>query len=179
MMIISFELCCIALLLPSCVSLILFWDCKYGEHFAANYFQLAIKCNFRYSEDDKNYPQQIIDALLGRSFAIETSRTDFNVSNNGDPTEFNCDDDPDETGISLVDFVKNRFDESTASRDTSIDDDADSESLCCTTLKTIRPKTLPSVLNNKLVTVVNHGEFSQTVTIEECSWVDVDWKLAR
>lgn len=109
----------------------------------------------------KNYPEKIIDALVERSFAIETTTS---VGK-----EFHCEDDDGAIKMSLVDFIKNRFDESTASRETSVDDEVDSESLCCTMTKTIRPKTLPSILNNKLVTVVNHGEFSQTVEIEECT----------
>lgn len=125
-------------------------------------FQIAIKCNFRYSEDVKNYPEHIIDALVERSFAIET-----NISKGS--KEFVCEDDLDENGTTLVDFIKNRFDGTTASRETSVDDEVDSESLCCTTKKTIRPKALPSIVNNKLITVVNHGDFSQTVEIEECT----------
>lgn len=97
---------------------------------------------------------------MGRSFAIDTRAENSK--------EFVCDDDYN-SGTSFLNFVKNRFDESTPPKDIIREDDVDAESLCATTKKTITPKTLPSVIDSKLVTVVNHGEFTQTVTIEECS----------
>jgi hypothetical protein len=117
-------------------------------------FQFAIKCNFRYAEDDNSYPEEIINSLVERSFAIDTT------SDNS--KEFVCDDEHDDNGTSLADFVKNRFEGAPP------EDDLDAESLCCSKKKIIRPKALPSVRNSELLTVINHGEFSQTVTIEEC-----------
>lgn len=119
-------------------------------------FQSAIKCNFRYEEEDQNYPLNIIEELVERSFAIDTA-----IRHSKD---FICDDDNDVDGTNIEDFIKNRFNEAS-----SVDDDElHAESLCSSVKKTIRPKALPSVRNNELLTVVNHGEYSQTVTIEEC-----------
>lgn len=61
-----------------------------------------------------------------------------------------------------MELVKNRFE------DAPPEDDLNAESLCGATKKIIRPKVMPSVRNDELLTVINHGEFSQTVTIEEC-----------
>lgn len=121
---------------------------------ANEFLQFAIKCDFRYAEDDKKYPEHIIDDLVARSFAIDTV-----VEKSKD---FVCEDEFEDIGTSIQEFVKNRFEEAPP------DDDLDAESLCTTTRKVIRPKALPSVRNNELLTVINHGEFSQTVTIEEC-----------
>lgn len=148
-----FNFFCLSLLLQICVSL-LESVCN-STKIIKEIFQFAIKCDFRYSEDDKNYPENLIDSLVARSFPIETTSKGSK--------EFSCDDADD--GTNLVDFVRNRFDGSTG----SIDDEVDSESLCCTTKKIIRPKTLPSVADNKLIKIVNHGEFFQTVEIEECT----------
>lgn len=129
-------------------------------------FQLAIKCEFQYAEEDKNYPEHIIDSLVHQSLAINNSI--------GNSQEFLCDDEHENVAMSdmLLDFFTTRLDsETTTSKVSSIEDDVSAESLCCTSSKTIHPKSLPSVKNNKLVTVVNHGEFSQSVTIEECTYV--------
>lgn len=92
-----------------------------------------------------------------------------------DSKEFVCEDeiidDENVNGTNLTMFLSDRIslDETTTLKAAPVDDDAEAESLCCSTRKTIRPKTLPSVVDNKLVYVVNHGDFSQTVTIEECT----------
>lgn len=91
---------------------------------------------------------------MARSFAIDTI-----VEKSED---FVCEDEFEDIGTNIQEFVKNRFEEAPP------DDDLDAESLCTTTNKVIRPKALPSVRNNELLTVINHGEFSQSVTIEEC-----------
>lgn len=98
----------------------------------------------------------MIDSLLERSLTIETEITTANE-------EFDCDNDGDK-GTNLKDFLKNRFDDPISALD-----DADEESLCTSNKKTIRPKALPSISDNKFLTIVNHGEFSQTVTIETCT----------
>jgi hypothetical protein len=98
--------------------------------------------------------------LVEQSFAIDTS-----VKN---ADEFYCDDDGDK-GTSIKEFIKNRFDDPVSSAFDEEDLESESESLCTTTKKTIRPKALPSVADNKLLTIINHGEFSQTVTIELCT----------
>jgi hypothetical protein len=83
--------------------------------------------------------------------------------------EFYCEDDGDK-GTSIKDFIKNRFEDSDDGPGVAaLEDDYDEESLCATTKKNIRPKALPSTANNKLLTIINHGEFSQTVTIETCA----------
>lgn len=48
------------------------------------------------------------------------------------------------------------------------DEDANEESLCESTRKTITPKLLPSTLDDKEVNVLNTKEFVQYVTIETC-----------
>lgn len=147
------EVLCFCFLFCICVSVI---DALYrnnsSQHIESS-LQSAINCDFRYAEDDNSYPKYIIDALVKRSFSIDAMTENSK--------EFVCDDEVDD-GKSLADFVKNRFEEA------PLDDDIDAESLCCTKKKIIRPKALPSVRNSELLTVINHGEFSQTVTIEEC-----------
>lgn len=89
--------------------------------------------------------------------------------------EFICDDDTD-NGTSILDFFTTRLEETTTLKVPSFDDDVNAESICCATTKTIHPKALPSAKNNKLVTVVNHGDFLQSVTIEECTYVNC-WRI--
>ena len=163
---ISFRLFCSTILFVNCVSLDNLCLKISKSYFILNFFKHAIKCDFRYTEDDKNYPEQIIDSLMQHSFILNNS---VDTSK-----EFICDDDlekPCESEMSALDFFTTRFDGPTTSKVPLLDDDVDAESLCRTTTKTIHPKALPSVKNNKLVTVVNHGEFSQSVTIEECMYV--------
>mgnify|MGYP007092106929 CR=1 FL=1 len=127
-------------------------------------FQFAIKCDFRYSEDDLNYPEHIIDSLVERSVtAIETTIEKAK--------DFDCDDGfNNDTGKTIQEFIS-RFGETQAGvEDKPLEDldDLEAESICGSTRKTIRPKVLPSIEDSKLVTVVNHGDFTQTVTIELC-----------
>lgn len=88
--------------------------------------------------------------------------------------EFVCEDeiidDDNVNGTNASTFINDRISlDETTLKAAPVDDDAEAESLCCSKRKIIRPKTLPSVVDNKLVYVVNHGDFSQTVTIEECA----------
>lgn len=75
-----------------------------------------------------------------------------NISISSKP--FMCDEDED-------DMLVTRFD----------DEDANEESLCESTRKTIMPKLLPSTLDDKEVNVLNTKEFVQYVTIETCMLV--------
>lgn len=125
-----------------------------------NFPKLAIRCDFRYSEDDKNYPEDKINKLVHRSFAIDTTIEHSK--------EFVCLDEFEGNGTNIMELVKNRFE------DAPPEDDLNAESLCGATKKIIRPKVMPSVRNDELLTVINHGEFSQTVTIEECEWVSLN-----
>lgn len=125
--------------------------------------KLAIKCDFRYSEDDKNYPEHVIDSLVGKSAPVAINIKIKNAA------EFHCDDDGDK-GTSFKDFIQSRFEDSDQPNIEALESsDFDEESLCATTTKEIRPKALPSVANNNLLTIINHRELSQTVTIEICT----------
>lgn len=146
-------------------------DSSYKLNFIENLFQLAIECNFRYTEDDKDYPEHLIKSLVDRSAPTKSPSVDSK--------EFVCQDEilddgnvnvnKNETNYSMLLSDRVSLGETTTLKASPVDDDAEAESLCCSKRKTIRPKTLPSVVDNKLVYVVNHGDFSQTVTIEECT----------
>lgn len=110
-------------------------------------FQTALKCNFRYNEIDKNHPETEISNLVDKSMQVRMSNANINA------LPFECDDD---------ESLTMRID------DADDDDSGNEESLCETRTKTIRPKSLPLTSNNHMVTIVNSGEFIQTVTIEEC-----------
>jgi Spaetzle len=122
-------------------------------------------CNFTYHESILNYPEKLIDTLT-----TKLARSKLGPRKINDSRPFHCDDGDDafwKKGTTVAYDVNSRF--GTTSKEAMPISDAHEveETLCESHRQVIFPKTLPNILN-KMVIIVNHGQFKQEVNIEKC-----------